>query len=211
MYAALTVACSLSLCQFSAGLDLKEFNKPELARVEQYWSNLQSMFSEIYGSRLFTVARMNGHSIAGGCVLSMAADYRVSLAGTKVGMTEAALGMTLPWWIERMVRDLVGPRACERWVTLALVEDAAVAAQAGFVDAVADGEGALDELVAAELKRALKIPSAARAANKLQTRANLLGGMISRHDQDVEYFASMITSPPLQAAIGAYAASLAKK
>ena len=105
--------------------------------MKLYWENLQSMFSELYGSRLHTVARMNGHSIAGGCVLSMAADYRVSLADSKVGMTEAALGMTLPWWIERMVRDLVGPRACERWVGLALVEPAAGAPlAAGFVDEV---------------------------------------------------------------------------
>ena len=65
--------------------------------------------------------------------------------------------------------------------------------------------------MAAELKKALKIPSAARAGNKLQTRGELLAGMVGRLDDDVEDFGGMITSAPLQAAIGAYAASLAKK
>lgn len=168
------------------------------------------MMAEIYGSRLYTVARMNGHAIAGGCVLAMAADYRIALSESKVGLTEAALGMTLPWWIERMVREQVGSRTCQRWVSLALVEKAAAAERAGFVDEIVTTEEELDAAVSADVARSLLVPQAARAANKIQTRSSLLNGMSISLDKDVEDFGLQITSPELQDAIEKYIQSIKK-
>ncbi len=196
--------------QFSAGLDLNEFYNPEITRVKHYWKNLQLMMAEIYGSRLYTIARMNGHAIAGGCVLAMAADYRIALSESKVGLTEAALGMTLPWWIERMVREQVGSRTCQRWVSLALVEEAAAAQRAGFVDEIVTTEEQLDAAVSADVARSLLVPQAARAANKIQTRSSLLNGMLTSLDTDVEDFGLQITSPELQNAIEKYIQSIKK-
>jgi enoyl-CoA hydratase/carnithine racemase len=48
------------------------------------------------------VGRLNGHTVAGGCIVALACDRRVMLApegkaAPKMGLNEAALGMTLPW------------------------------------------------------------------------------------------------------------------
>ena len=68
---------------------------------------MQCLVTELYFCRLATVARLNGHTIAGGCLLAMACDYRVMKRGAKIGLNEAALGMTLPWYGTRQAR--IGP------------------------------------------------------------------------------------------------------
>jgi enoyl-CoA hydratase/carnithine racemase len=43
------------------------------------------------------VAAMTGHATAGGVLLSLNADLRVGLAGTRLGITEAKMGRGSPW------------------------------------------------------------------------------------------------------------------
>ena len=44
------------------------------------------------------VACLNGHAIAGGCVLALCADFRIAQASpkTKIGLNEVALGVEFP-------------------------------------------------------------------------------------------------------------------
>lgn len=65
--------------------------------MEHLFLQVQCLMTELYFCRLATVARVNGHAVAAGCLLAMAADYRVMQRGAKIGLNETALGMTLPW------------------------------------------------------------------------------------------------------------------
>jgi len=40
-----------------------EFNSPDPKRLRTYWKEVQSFVVELYGSRLATVARLNGHTV----------------------------------------------------------------------------------------------------------------------------------------------------
>lgn len=119
---------------FSAGLDLKELYSPDRDRLKSYWAEVQSLMTDLYGTHLGTVARMNGHSIAAGCIIGLMCDYRILVENGKVGLNEAALGMTMPWWITRALEKIVGTRHAERMVSLALLPCAKEAKIIGLVD-----------------------------------------------------------------------------
>jgi hypothetical protein len=119
---------------FSAGLDIKELYAPDRSRLVRYWGEMQSCVTELYGSRLATLTRLNGHAIAGGCIIALATDYRAMLAPSKIGLNEAALGMTVPWWISDLLGKAVGPKLQERLISLAEVSTAPNALTLGLVD-----------------------------------------------------------------------------
>ncbi len=66
---------------FSAGLDVSELISPNPDRLPKFWSSLQQLYLDLYGSRLAIVAAIHGHAPAAGCFLAMACDYRIMSAG----------------------------------------------------------------------------------------------------------------------------------
>src|SRR5690606_6058680 len=79
---------------FSAGLDLDV--------LEREVVELLDAIDEAAGALLLhpgpTVACINGHAIAGGCLLALACDYRVAAHDPKIriGMTALSLGLVYP-------------------------------------------------------------------------------------------------------------------
>ena len=61
---------------FSAGLDIMELSNPDKSRLDQFWNSLQECFMNLYGSKLATIAAIEGSAPAAGCMLAMACDYR---------------------------------------------------------------------------------------------------------------------------------------
>lgn len=89
---------------FSAGLDISELVVPDKDRLPKFWNSLQQVYIDLYGSRLATVAAIQGHAPAAGCFLAMACDYRVMSAGDTgseskkkhvptIGLNETQLGI----------------------------------------------------------------------------------------------------------------------
>src|SRR5690348_5858748 len=63
---------------FSAGLDLKEVAALEPPGMERYLLLLDDLIDALYQHPGPTVACVNGHAIAGGCVLVLCCDHRVA-------------------------------------------------------------------------------------------------------------------------------------
>lgn len=90
---------------FVAGGDLKEL---ENVRSHEYAYELavtmRRTLDRIAELPMPVVAGINGHAIGGGAELAVACDYRVMVAGARIGFTQARLGL-LPAWggIERLV------------------------------------------------------------------------------------------------------------
>lgn len=66
---------------FSAGLDISELISPNPDRLPKFWNSLQQLYLDLYGSRMATVAAIQGHAPAAGCFLAMACDFRIMSAG----------------------------------------------------------------------------------------------------------------------------------
>lgn len=77
---------------FSAGLDILEMYNSQPERIRQFWSALQDFWMKLYGSSKIFIAAINGHSPAGGCLMSISCDYRVMATGPyKIGLNETLL------------------------------------------------------------------------------------------------------------------------
>lgn len=125
---------------FSAGLNLKEVAALDAAGMRRFLDLLEDLVLELYTYPGPTVALVNGHAIAGGCVLALCCDHRVAKAGahTRIGLNEVALGVRFPPRVMRLVRARVPARVRELVVLGADLFTPDHARELGLVDEVAE-------------------------------------------------------------------------
>jgi len=123
---------------FSAGLNLKEVLSLDPASMRHFLALLDEMTRALYEYPGPTVALVNGHAIAGGCVIALACDHRVMKQGTgaRIGLNEVALGLRFPPKVLKMVKARVHRRFWERVILGADLFDAEAAHALGLVDEV---------------------------------------------------------------------------
>src|SRR3712207_2763953 len=95
---------------FSAGVDLRRILDGGRPYTEQFLVALSRMFRAVFDHPRPTVAAINGHAIAGGCVLALACDLRL-MSGGRIGLAELAVGVPFPTSALEIVRHALGPRA----------------------------------------------------------------------------------------------------
>ncbi len=124
---------------FSAGLDLKEVAGLDRAGAERFLGTLERMAEALFNHPAPVVACINGHAIAGGCVIAQCADHRVlaDRPTLRMGLNEVALGVQFPPVIFAIVRHRVPPRALERVVLEAALYDPPTALALGLADEIA--------------------------------------------------------------------------
>jgi Delta3-Delta2-enoyl-CoA isomerase len=82
---------------FSAGLALPELVDLDHRGITKFIARFEAVMERVLAWRGATVAAINGHAIAGGCVLALACDARVMADGdAKIGLNEVQLGIGLP-------------------------------------------------------------------------------------------------------------------
>ncbi len=158
---------------FCAGLNLKEVASLDARGMRRLLIALDGAVEALFHHPAPTVAWVNGHAIAGGCVLGLCCDLAVASAdpGIRIGLNETALGLPFPPRVTALARHRLAPGAVERALLGAGLYPPAEARALGFVDRVADDAAAVAEQ---ELARLAAHPRAAYAANKAQLRAGAL-------------------------------------
>src|SRR5215212_3920102 len=132
---------------FSAGVDLRAILDGAPEYTDTFLAAVSEAFLAVFDHPAPVVAAVNGHAIAGGCVLAMAADVRLMSSGL-IGLSEVAVGVPFPVAALEICRHVMGPS-----VTRA-------ALQADNIDAEsALARGWIDELVTADdlLPRAVAV------------------------------------------------------
>jgi enoyl-CoA hydratase/carnithine racemase len=124
---------------FSAGLNLKEVAGLDRAGMERFLTLLETLIERLYLHPAPVVACIEGHAIAGGCVLAACCDIRVIAEDPKIriGLNEVALGLAFPPKLFGVVRRRMAPRAQERVLLEAGLYDPQTAHTFGLVDEVA--------------------------------------------------------------------------
>ncbi len=150
---------------FSAGVDLRRLadGGPEYAR--EFVPALSGMFVAIFDHPGPALAAVNGHAIAGGCVMAAACDVRVMAAGT-IGLAEVAAGVPFPPAALEIMRHAVGAKLGELVLTAAPL-DAAAARSAGLIHAVEAPDALLDSVIA-RARAMLRLPPEVFAFSKRQ-------------------------------------------
>jgi enoyl-CoA hydratase len=95
---------------FCAGVDLRAILESGPADTERFLSSLIAGFLAVFDHPAPVVAAVNGHALAGGCVIAMAADVRYMSSGT-IGVTEIAVGVPFPVSAIEICRHVMGTSA----------------------------------------------------------------------------------------------------
>jgi enoyl-CoA hydratase/carnithine racemase len=158
---------------FSAGLNLKEVAALDRPGMERFLLLLDDLIDALFEYPGPTVACVNGHAIAGGCVLVLCCDYRVAAddPAIRIGLNEVALGLEFPPKILALARRRVPPRWLERVVLEAGLHPPRTARELGLVDEVAADPM---PLAREHLERLAAPPLAVYTATKRALRAGAL-------------------------------------
>jgi enoyl-CoA hydratase len=117
---------------FSAGVDLRAIIDGGAEYNDRFLAAISAAFLAVFDHAAPVVAAINGHAIAGGCVLAMAADVRLMSSGL-IGLSEVAVGVPFPVAALEICRYAMGPS-----VTRAVLEadniDVQSAAERGWID-----------------------------------------------------------------------------
>src|ERR1700734_2048906 len=95
---------------FSAGVDLKRIVDGGQPYVREFLPALTETFLAVFNPPGPVVAAVNGHAIAGGCVLAAACDVRL-MSGGRIGLSELSVGVPFPTVALEIMRDAIGPAA----------------------------------------------------------------------------------------------------
>jgi enoyl-CoA hydratase len=156
---------------FSAGVDLLRVMNGGAAYVRAFLPSVNKMFETLFAFPKAVVAAVNGHAIAGGCVMACAADYRMMAREPgRIGIPELLVGVPFPVVPLEIMRFAAPRQHLQALAYRGLTLTAELAMQHGLVDAVVDAARLLDEAVAAAESLAA-IPSAAFSLTKRQLRA----------------------------------------
>ncbi len=126
---------------FSFGFDIPElmdFTKEEFTRFLESFTGL---YREIFTTPKPVIAALNGHTIAGGCMLACACDYRVMVQGrARIALNEVTFGASVFAGSVEALTACVGQRNAERILLSGSMLSAEEASALGLVDRVAAPE-----------------------------------------------------------------------
>jgi enoyl-CoA hydratase len=131
---------------FSAGLDLLTLHELGRPDFEVFVERFTVLLVQVLAARGPMIAAINGHCVAGGCIMALACDKRIGTAGEfKIGMNELAIGVTLPAAGLEIPRGALTPAALRRVALDAELMDPQAALDIGVLDElVPDAETAIE-------------------------------------------------------------------
>jgi enoyl-CoA hydratase len=163
---------------FSAGVDLKRLVDGGDAYVRKFLPALSTMLATVFSHPAPVVAAINGHAIAGGCVLACAADRRLMVRdGGRIGVTELLVGVPFPPVAMEIMRCATAPQFFAEAIFSGATYTALEAAERGWVHDVIEEEQALIDRAVKSANALAALPPQVYSLSKQQTRQPALERM----------------------------------
>ncbi|ABH00616.1 enoyl-CoA hydratase (plasmid) [Rhodococcus jostii RHA1] len=175
---------------FSAGVDLRRIQDGGREYILTFLPALSAAILDIFQCPLPVVAAINGHAIAGGCLLAAAADVRFMGRG-RIGLPELAVGVPLPVAGIEVLRTAIGHHAYTM-ITNASTVAVDEADGYGLVTAVEPKE--LESRAMSEARRLADIPPHAFTTTKAQLHAPTMVAIEANAELDRAVTAGWVTS-----------------
>lgn len=168
---------------FSAGLDIVELYGYDAEQFESFWESFMGVIYELTAFPKPMVAAITGHSPAGGCILAMAADYRVMARGKyRIGLNEVPVGIIVPPSVFHLYSFWIGGRRASQYLLEGSLHTVDKALEIGLIDEVAD-PGQVEAAALAKLQTYLGFHPNAWSRTKENCRKALLRNLEVHHDQ----------------------------
>ena len=173
---------------FSAGVDLFRLADGGTAYAERFVPTLARTLLDLFAFPKPLIVATNGHAIAGGCIMTLAGDYRLMAAGNgRIGMPELLVGVPFPPSVLEAVRFVVPPQHLQMLIYTGRTLKPEEALHYGLVDEVTEPESLLAR--AEEMARHFAgLPERSFALAKYQLRDRTIGRAkhyANEHDPDV--------------------------
>ena len=211
------VLASASPTVFCAGLDITEMHEPKPERLHQFWHTLQEVWIKLSTSRVATIAAIEGHSPAGGCMLAMSCDWRVMALADPIkgkpltiGLNETKLGIVAPFWFADTMEYVVGARQTDLLLQTGALLTTEEALAVGLIDEAVAHDQVMSR-AAVKTKEFLSVPDSARHASKMLLRAPMAERLLASRQEDNASFSAFCLTPAVQASLGKYMAALKQK
>ena len=133
---------------FSAGVDLFRLLKDGNPYIESFIPLLTNGLLKLFTFPKPVVAAVNGHAIAGGCILACACDYRLMAEGNgKIGAPEMLVGVPFPTLPLEILRFVVPRQHFQEIVYTGRLCLPKEAIRAGLIDDVVESQNLLEHAV----------------------------------------------------------------
>ena len=141
---------------FSAGVDLKRLGAEGASYVRRFLPALHRLYEAVFFHPKPVVAAINGHAIAGGCVLACCADRRImGREGGRIGVTEILVGVPFPALAFEIVRFAVPPRYFSESTLSGATYLPDEALRRGWIEEIAEPKELMDDALATAREMAL--------------------------------------------------------
>jgi enoyl-CoA hydratase/carnithine racemase len=196
---------------FSAGVDLLRAT----SSGPDYFATFLPALSRFYQTAFFfpkpVVAAINGHAVAGGCVLACCADHRVmARGGGRIGVTELQVGLPFPAMAFEIMRFVTARRRLSEVILGAATYAPEDARERGLVDEVA----APNDLLARALETAERLAALRPQAFEL-AKGHIRGPVLEKFRRDGSAHDAAVTAlwlaPDTAASIRDYVARTFKR
>lgn len=154
---------------FSSGVDLEEVPEALASPLgaRHYDERVTTLYRRIQDCDVPVIARLNGHAIGGGALLSLACDLRIAVDTLKLAFPVAKAGLMLSPHEYRLMLEYLTPAKIKQLIFTSQTLDATTAQQWGLLDFTVPAE-TLDETVTNLVGRiASGAPLAIRASKKI--------------------------------------------
>ena len=196
---------------FSAGVDLKRLSEGGADYIRQFLPALHRLYDTVFFHPKPVVAAINGHAIAGGCVLACCADRRImAREGGRIGVTESLVGVPFPALAFEILRFAVPPRHLPEFTLSGATYATDVALQRGWIDEIAEPGELIEDAIAVAQELALLSP-AAFAQTKMQIRQAVAERMAQSGKATDKAVTAIWTAPETLNHIRDYVARTLKK
>mgnify|MGYP000734207827 CR=1 FL=1 len=176
---------------FSIGLDVPRLIDLERSEFRKFIREFNLLCLDIYTLPKPSVASINGHAIAGGCILALCCDYRYMSEGKRlIGLNEVKLGVSVPYLPHKILEQTAGERTATEMIYGGEFYSPEKALEMGVVDEIFSSEELLEKSV--EKARNLgRMPGKAFAAVKENRTESIKEKALERLEKDVDVFVEL--------------------
>jgi enoyl-CoA hydratase/carnithine racemase len=157
---------------FTFGFDIPEFLSYTKEAFVRYLTKFTGLYTDIFLYSKPVVAALNGHTIAGGCMLAIACDYRLMVPGNaKISLNEINFSSSVFAGSVELMKLWLGQKQAETALLSGAMYSAEEALQLGLIDRIAAAADLGNAAMAKAREFAARDSAAFRSIKKLLRQA----------------------------------------